>query len=315
MVRRSRLLAVVVLGLAVFGPGCGSDSTAPPADTLINDQQAQDAGSALADQLGDLTDAFTLQSSTDLPFRKAARVANSIPALRGNLFVAHLLRDALAGEGCATLSDTTDTDGDGVPDDLTVSFDSPACSTDSAGVTATFSGSFRITDPGTTAGFGVTYTNVAFRLEATNGDYFQVGMTGTQGVAATATTADLNENVTVTIITQGAGETATVAVAQNWQAGFDVATGQVFDANGVLPAGDLTVAGSTTWTAGPNAFTFGMTTPTPLAHDDGCTQEPTFNAGVVRAAVAGNRGGAFVRVEFIGCGQDPVVQLFGGPAQ
>lgn len=312
MIRRGMVLTVTVLGLVVFGAGCGGgDSTAPPTDTPITDQQAQDAGAAIAGQLGDLTDAFTLESASDLPFRKAARVASSIQALRGNLFVSRLLRDGLASDSCATLSDTTDTDGDGVPNDLLVSFDSPSCIRDSAGITASLSGSLRITDPGTTAGFNVQYTNVAFRLEAANGDYFQVGMSGTQGVAATTTTASLNENVTVTITTQSAGETASLTVAQNWQAGFTAAGGETFDADGVLPSGDLNVSGSSTWTSGANAFSFTMTTPTALAHDAACTEEPTLTAGVVRAAVVGNRGGAVVRVEFIGCGQDPVIQLVG----
>jgi hypothetical protein len=175
------------------------------------------------------------------------------------------------------------------------------------------SGSIRVTDPGTTAGFHITYSNVQFQLSHVNGDYLQIGFNGTHGVSATTTTANLNENVTMTVAQREGTLIQSGSIAQNWNANFACATSAMFDLDGVLPDGTLSVFGSTNWTGNGQSFALTVQTPTPLVHDADCSLDPDIIAGQLRALAAGQQGGAFIQVQFRGCGLQPIVTLIGQP--
>ena len=67
-----------------------------------------------------------------------------------------------------------------------MTFSSPACTTFGDSGTAVVSGSFRVTDPGTSPGFNIAYSNVRFRVDSTaDNDYFELRVSGTQAVSAT----------------------------------------------------------------------------------------------------------------------------------
>jgi len=313
MGKREAIAGVVlaaVLGAVVWS-GCGDNSTAPA--TTIDDTQAHEIGGTIASQVGDLADGFTFTNPGDVPFQKALRVLQGSSPFRNPVLASHLVRSHAAGEMCATFSDTTDTDADGVPDDLTVSFSAPSCSTMVDSTTVQWSGSFRVTDPGATAGFNIAYSNVRLRVTALNGDYFDVAVNGTQNVAATATQATLNQNMTVALAAREGQETVSGSLSQNWTAQYAVAEGQTFTPHGELPSGALTVSGSSTWIGAQGNFAFALSTTSPLVHDAACVDEPEFASGVVRAALTGSGGVIFIRIDFIGCGQDPIVTLVGRP--
>src|SRR5262245_13258717 len=122
MGKREAIAGVVlaaVLGLVVWS-GCGDDSTAPA--TTIDETQAQEIGGTIASQVGDLADGFTFTNPGDVPFQKAQRLLQGSSQFRDPILDSWLVRSHALDEMCATFSDTTDTDADGVPDDLTVSF-------------------------------------------------------------------------------------------------------------------------------------------------------------------------------------------------
>src|SRR5262245_17668796 len=313
MGKREAIAGVVfaaVLGAVVWS-GCGDDSTAPA--STIDETQAQQIGTSIAGQVGDLADAFTFTDPSQVPIHKAARMLGGASPFRDAALASRLLRAQLAGEMCATYSDTTDTDGDGVPNDLTVWFNSPACSTMVDSATVQLSGSFRVTDPGATPGFNIAYSNVRLRVAALDGDFFDVRWNGTQNVAATTTQATLNDNMTVALSARNGNQTMNGTLSQNWTAGYTVAEGQTFSPDADLPSGALTVSGSSNWSGPQGNFAFALSTTQPLLHSVTCTTDPRFDSGVVRAALTGSGGVIFIRIDFVGCGQDPIVTLVGRP--
>jgi len=320
MICRRLWTAVPFAGLLLFVPGCGDDTSGPGSSTL-DQPTAQQAGQAIADEVQNLTGAFIFQGFEDVPVNKAASLLAASGVASARFPDAQAWRRALAGLACANPTKFADADFDGIPDDVTVSFDLPGCTVTGDGITTTLSGSFRLTDPGEAMGFNITYTNITLRIDSQDGGFLETRFNGTQGVSATPTLAGLNNNVTARFLAGGptgnalnGGQTIDVTFSENWQAGFDVAAEQVFDPTQPLPDGELSVSGSSTLTSGTDSFSFALTTPVALVHDAQCEVEPTIESGIVRAAVAGNGGAAFIRITYQGCGQDPLVEALGLPA-
>jgi len=216
-------------------------------------------------------------------------------------------------DSCVSLSDTTDSDVDGVPDDLVVRFDGTGCTESNERGTVQLSGSLRITDPGVDPGFSVAYSNVRLHATETTGDFLDLLLNGTQTVTGSATSATLTENVSLGVTGREGLRTASAHLSKNWTASFDVAEGQSFVVNEPLPDGALTLNGGTTWQSGHENFAFTVTTHAPLQHQAACATPPTFTAGELHALVSGNAGGAFIRLLFTGCGVEPIVTLVGQP--
>lgn len=301
---------VVVVGLAA---GCGDD--AGPQDVVITNAQAQAAGSEVAGHAASLVSDFTLNGVSQFPAAKVAARAPLDPHLRRLLLAGLRSHGTLAGAECAALSDTTDSDGDGVPNDLTISFASPACTTMTDSGTVVLSGSVHVSDPGANPGFDIIYSNIRLRFDdPATGDYVDARLNGTQGVGATTTSANLGENLSLSLGLRSSGQFANLSLQNNWTARFDAAQGLVYDPAQPLPDGAITLSGSSAWSVNTQSVAFGMSTSAPLVYDSACTLEPPFASGQLRALVVGNRGGAFVRVQFVGCGQQPVITLVGQPA-
>jgi len=293
---------------AGLGAGCGDDGG--PSDVVLTPGQAQLVGGGVADQATNLVEAFTLDGLGESPIEKAVARAPVEPRLRRLLFVT-----LAAGEDCAVFSDTTDSDADGVPDDLVVTFSSPACTTFGDSGTAIASGSFRVTDPGLDPGFTIAYSNVRLRFEsATSDDYLDFRLNGTQGVATTTTSADLHEFLDLTVAARAGTQVANVTLQDNWTASFTADTGGTYDVRAPLPDGSISITGSSAWSGSGINASLGVATLEPLTYQATCTNEPVFESGQLRALIIGNRGGAFVRVQFIGCGQEPIVTLVGQPS-
>ena len=158
MLQRAGLAAVALLWALALG--CGDDDpTSPP----LTDPTAAAAGGAIAAQVVELTREFTTASFDELPFDT---IVSASPHLR--LPMLQSLRTM--GEDCAVRGDSTDTDGDGVPDDYIVTWNADSCMVSGDSLTFGFSGSVRVTDPGTTVGFNIAYSNLQLQLSHVNGD-------------------------------------------------------------------------------------------------------------------------------------------------
>src|SRR5687768_12752226 len=111
--RSTSILGALVLAAALAG--C-SDSTDPETNELSSVEVA-DLGEAGEDEAEAVVDSLSLDGFADPA--GASLVAASAP------FSANL--GSPPGAGCATVASTTDTDGDGTPDNAVFTFALPAC--------------------------------------------------------------------------------------------------------------------------------------------------------------------------------------------
>ena len=200
-----------------------------------------------------------------------------------------------------------------MPDDfiLTLLADSCTISIDSS--TVQLSGSLRITDPGASAGFIISYTNLQIRASHPNGNLYQIGLNGSRIVTAT-TTASLHEDVLLTFTTRSGGIEHSGSISQNWLAIFTPATGATVDLDAPLPDGTLSLGGRGTWTENGQTVAFQVVTPTPLVRDADCASPRSIISGQLQTYAVGNQGAAYIYCQFIGCGVDPIITVSARPS-
>jgi hypothetical protein len=210
--------------------------------------------------------------------------------------------------GCAALSQNppVDADGDGVPDDLTITYDPTICTfTNSMGATFTKSGTIHILDLSQT-------TRNAFRVEygALKSEFvfqdnsFVRQLDGFTQLVADATGFSAQETITVHRESTRSGISDN---SKNWDVKFTADAGQVFSYHADLPTGDLTINGSTSRTKGGVTKTFAVVTATPLHFDSTCNADDRIVSGELDITHTTAAGTTAIVVVWNGCGVDPTV--------
>jgi hypothetical protein len=292
-------LGVTGLAMAAMLGACGGDS-GPDLATDINDSQAQIIGQAAATQIGALASGLATFSSPAVPGIEAGFFAPQTTT--GRFFLHNLgrlhpgVRPALAvlarSETCApTISDSTDTDGDGIRDNSTAAFTAGNCSVyDSlTATTITITGSINVQDTDdldTQFGYNVGFSGfeVTFSDTVTQTADISIGISGTFGADVTLLTATGTQDVRTRLDT----------------------TGNIDAANPTLPAGDFTVDGAYSFSGdlgqGSAAWSFGTNTTVPLNYDGTC-EDPDwpFESGTVDVFIAARQTVGFT-VTYAGCG-------------
>jgi hypothetical protein len=272
--------ALLVSFLAGCGDSSGSSNTGPPAELTAS------VGAVARDEADAALNALTLPT---------------------------LLTPIGAGNGspCVSPSSTTDSDGDGIPDDATWIFTAPPCRfTDYRGGTLDLVGQLRIQDSTpTTAGFGYEATIVALRAAFTpqKGDAYSITRNGTRSLAGSVAGLQLTANLQVIRTFTGLSD---AAVDEQWTVQFTPETS--LQINKPLPSGTLVASGTFGWARGTESIDLTITTPTPLHYDAGCDDTRRIDAGELDAAgtFAGTAG--HVRVRWSACGQDPEITFVSG---
>lgn len=282
MTTASRRITGALL-LTVVGLAACSDSSGP-STTPLSPSNADEVGAAMV-------------STADLA---AAAVAPGIPAFGGGFGVFSAARigrsfaPPASGSDCAEVSDLTDTDEDGVPDDATWTFTAANCTqTDIEGNRTVVTGSVVLSDPGLTAGYDL-------RLNALTSQYYENGasapllqsvLTGDWSLRATSDAITLGQDYAFTLTIQNQSVTLTNDLA----VGFAVATGNNIAWGSPLPDGTLSIDGA--WRVSSSRETYALTllTSTPLTYDDECL-------GIVAGALDAQGSGGTVRVTWNGCG-------------
>jgi hypothetical protein len=283
----STLAASLVIGLGA----CGY-STDQSGGTSLSASETNDIGEAVADEIDQSVGSVTLD---------AAAAGNASAQSAASFSFA----GTVPGTGCATVSSTTDTDGDGAPDLATYTFALPACSfTGFRGGTLEITGTIDLSDP--------TPNNADFAYQATLHD-FQFKFTGPQGnfsftalrngtrvLTGNAAGASLSNQMTV-VRTFPVREPATVT--HNLLLTFTPAQGESLALGQPLPNGTFEKSGTFTWIRGSVTRTFAVTTVTPLVWDASCTTDRKIASGEIRATLG---DGSYVKTVWSGCGVDPV---------
>ncbi len=194
---------------------------------------------------------------------------------------------------CPAAADTTDTDGDGVPDDALWEFNASDCTrTDLEGNSSVVTGSVGVSDPGLTPGYDLDIKGLSAR-------FFQTGETdpslrldldGRWGLRGTSDALSLDQNYQFVLAPLGHTATLTndLAVA------FAAAEGTAIAWGAPLPDGLLTINGNWDVVGDEEAHHLTLTTVEPLVYDDACGG---LTGGVLLAAGSGGQ----VIVTWTGC--------------
>jgi hypothetical protein len=214
---------------------------------------------------------------------------------------------------CATPSSSTDSDGDGIPDDATYLFTAPPCRfTGFRGATLDIVGQIRIQDPTLTdAGFGFLATLTALRFTytpASGSAVYSVTRNGTRALTGSVAGLQLVTDLQVARTFTGQSD---AAVDQQWTVSFTPESPLAL--NQPLPSGTLDVEGTLNWTRGTESFELAVTTETPVHYNAGCSGDSRrIDAGEVRANGTFGDVTGYVRIRWSECGKDPEVRFIEG---
>jgi len=287
------------MGLAALGlAACSGTPTTPGTTSTTGPTASQmtEIGLASSDELDASLSALTITDQlSPIGFAPVTPMMSSRD---------HMGPDRLPS--CATIDPNppVDTDGDGIPDDATITFD---CSfTMHNGGTFSHTGDFRIQDTNPDNAFDMTQTltNLAWSYTDPTGVLtFGATRNGTRSRSGTANGASLSEDLTI-VRTRPSHPDATIHKAGTVT--FTPAEGSTLAMHMPLPSGTFTFDGSQTWDRGDEHWSFTVTTVTPLAYNAGCTlTHQRIEAGQLRfdATVNGHTG--YLLLTWTSCGMPP----------
>jgi len=293
-----RLMGLMTF-LSVVAAGCSPDRpTAPPGSQSFSDAEARLAGQEVAGEVEDVAGSFTLAGLLQPAFPSAG-----IPASSG------IQPAPMANCPAITPNPPVDTDGDRVPDDVTITFTLPDCSFTRNGATFEISGMIHVTDPSATDfGLRVDFTELQHKLTLASGAFFLSRLNGARQALRAGGGFSLIDSTTAD---RESSEHGAAQLAKAWVVSFVADAGQTVSHDRGLPSGDLRVQGSTTWTRGGGGVSRSLTvsTQTPLHHDATCAERPAFTAGELLVVKAGPGGTVTIHVVFSGCGVEPTVTV------
>lgn len=284
------------LGLAALGlAACSGTTLTDGSTTVLTGSQMTEIGLASSDELDASLSAITMSDEfTPIGFAPAVAMANSpmshVPGL----------------PDCATINPNPpeDADGDGIPDDATITFD---CHRAVRGGTFDHTGELRIQDTNPENAFDLTetLTNIVWAFTDNNHGAWTFSATrnGTRSRSGTADGATLSEDMTIVRSRPGKDD-ATIHRAGTVT--FTPAEGSTLAMHQPLPSGTFTVEGSQSWERGTESFSFTVTTVTPLAYNAACTlTHQRIEAGQLRfdATVNGHTG--YLLLTWTSCGMPP----------
>ena len=205
---------------------------------------------------------------------------------------------------CATVDNTTDTDGDGAPDNATFTFALPACSfTGFRGGGLEVTGTIALSDPTPASvdfAYQATLTDLQFKFTSPNASLSYTALrNGTRVLTGNAAGASLSNTVTVVRTVPGLPATT---VSHNLLLSFTPASGESLALGQPLPSGTFTRSGTFIWSRAGGSRTFTVTTIEPLVWDASCTTDRKIVSGETHATLS---DGSYVKTVWNGCGNDP----------
>ncbi len=291
--RQALRAAMIAAPLTLAMAACSRDAAAPDSESL-NETEALQIGREIAAEVQDMTRSLDLG---DL-------LTPSFPGLALH---------PRPGFRCATLEPfpPEDSDGDGVPNTLTVTFALPACSFTHGRHTVELTGTVLITDPSATDfGFRVEIDELQEKRTGAEGRFRLRRLDGLVQVLRSATEFSVIDQTTAV---HESSEGHSASLAKDWVVEFVADEEGAIDGWRHLPSGTLTVNGTTVRTRGDRVHSLEIATLTPLHFDTACDAEQRFDAGVLIITKLRRERSVTIRVEFTSCGVEPVVTLVPPP--
>ena len=297
---------------------CG-DSGGPKSSMTIDQSQAAVVGDAAAGQIGSLANGLITFNAPAIgglgggffaPQSVGGRFLAATIGRRNPTMQRGLALLARAGTCNPTVTDSTDTDGDGIEDNNTITFSAANCTfLDSlTGVEISVSGSVHIQDTddaNTFYGYAIGLGGFAVTLSDTSGQSpdLSYSLTGSLGSDVGTGSATGSQNLRTSL---RYGTTTLFADAAVWTLGFAPASGVIDPAATQLPAGGIDVNGSYSFTGdiggSTETWSFGVRTNSSLQYDGSCTDDLSpFTSGTMDVYIAANQTVGFT-VAYGGCG-------------
>ncbi|MEP6835142.1 MAG: hypothetical protein ABJB74_17275 [Gemmatimonas sp.] len=213
-----------------------------------------------------------------------------------------------------SVTGTTDSNGNGIPDDKTTTFTAANCSYTSNGYAFVVTGTIRQQDLNGIYGYRVTYGTFSSVAKKGDSTITQTADGTIEYAFATATSARTQDGVSVTTSVTAPTGSATLARTANLAGTFTPSNGNILVRTAPLPTGTLllsgtlnviaTATGNQIPTGGPSSQTVSMliSTATALNANIGCSGDASLNAGELQATVGGSQTGA-ANIKFTACGQ------------
>jgi hypothetical protein len=308
-VARAGVLTLAALALAACG-----ESTSP---LNVSPAQLESMGESVASEIEagvqGLTAQDVMSSTGGAP--SFSRVPRSSGLLTHSPVFSRIGSSVAADYECGVLSQNPpiDTDGDLVPDNVSVTFALPACHFADQTTSIDVTGVLRVSDPQPeTAGLALS-----FGLEN-----FRIGFAGSEGSGSVTRDGSASVSASETGLSQtmywndAAQLTGVPSVSANtnWTASFVVAQGQTITAGNPLPDGAYQANGSVGYREGNRVASFSVTTITPLQYSASCaagiaqgTSITPFSAGRVRVAITSSGGSGYVDVTYSSCNSATVI--------
>jgi hypothetical protein len=217
--------------------------------------------------------------------------------------------------GVPSQNPPTDSDGDQVPDNLTITFALPACRVVGEDGSFELTGLVRFSDPlpGTpAAAFNMALDNFRVTFSSTEVSGF-VRRDGLTSVLATQT--GLSQTVSWLESAQITG-LPTIGADVDWSATFAAAEGGIISHGEPLPDGAYQANGSLEFRQGPRSAHFSVTTVEPLQYSAECaagvvegTTLAPFSSGKVRVAVQNDGDLGYAEVTYLDCNEASVLYV------
>jgi hypothetical protein len=311
--RRAGALTLAALTLAACG-----DSTSP---LDISPEQLEVIGETMAVEI----QSGVMQLTAEDAMGTVGTPAFSVQRTPGNLGGAafNLQRAArypslqVVDPACGVPSQDppTDSDGDHVPDNLTITFALPACHFSDASGSFDLTGTMRVTDPYPgTAGMSFTMAldDFRFTFSGVEGSGY-VRRDGLTSVNASET--GLSQTVSWLESARISGYPPIVADI-DWSASFAAAPGATITSGQPLPDGTYIPNGSFEFRQGNRSAQFTVTTVESLQYSAACasgiaagTALSPFSSGKVRVAVSNNTNLGYAEVTYADCNEATVVYV------
>jgi hypothetical protein len=289
-VHPSLLVLGTAAALALGVAACNKDGGTAPATPLLSQVQAESlAKTVVADVAGEIATA-TMDGSGGLA---TASFSASAPA--GSATVSQCLPTE-------TPSPVVDSDKDGVPD--SVRFDYSGCVISYPLSIDSLSGTIDLIDPTkSTADHAVERVFTNFKRVSVNlvsGGKLSVTENGTRMASHDTTTLRSSETNFRTDYVYWNGSTA--EHVRTWESIFTADVVGSIKPNTLLPSGQWSVNGTSSWTRGQSSYSLTVTTNPPLHYNATCTLAPRFDAGKITAVVVRGSKTMTVSIEFTACG-------------
>jgi hypothetical protein len=290
--------------LATILAACNSSDTMTPGSggPPVTQAEAQAIGQEMQGEVEAMTSGATV---TDFMSPSFPAPPEALHAFRGPL-------SFFPNADCPTLSQNPpdDTDQDGVPDNLVLTFNETLCTFTHGGASMVLSGTVTISDP-TSVGQGLRIVFGAFQQKTTFQDaFFLRSLDGPWQLTSDATGFAAADSTTAT---HESSLRPTATLAKAWQVNFVADQGSTFSRHARLPSGVFTIKGSTSRTFDTSTKKFSVVTADPLHRDITCDSPNKIVSGELDIEHSGPHGSATITIVFNGCGVDPTVTVVTGP--